>query len=156
MDSFITLVCSFRSQSQTMLLSCMKRISGFYLHSEYNLNIFAQTLTSWMKWILLPLSFICYAPSHLLFSGSWNIASSFPLGLELFSLPFTWLTHPWDELKYHHPERPSLTILSGQVSLITTLLFSVIALMVSFTVPRIICHCMYIVYVLVTKTFTYL
>lgn len=67
-SSFIALVCNFRIQSQIMLLSCVKPISGFSLHSEYNLNIFPQTLASCIKWLLLPPSFIfCYIPSCLFF-----------------------------------------------------------------------------------------
>lgn len=126
MDSFIALVCNFRSQNPTMLISCVKHISGFSLPLEYNLNIFPQTQTCSMKWLLLPLSFIfCYVSSHLLFLWFWNIPSCFlPQGLfawarTLFSLPFTFwcileisayhrprkafLDHPlWAGLPYHH------------------------------------------------------
>lgn len=52
------------------------------------------------------------------------------------------------------PGRPFLAILSGQVSLTTTLLLSVTALMVSFIIPRIICYCTFTVYVLVLNRFT--
>lgn len=64
-SSFIALVCSFSSQSQIMLLSCMKPISGFScgIQSKH----LSTDLTSCIKWLLLPPSIICYIPSCLLF-----------------------------------------------------------------------------------------
>ena len=57
------------------------------------------------------------------------------------------------QLKYNHSRMAFLTILFGKVWLTSTP--AIIALRVSFTVPGIICHCTFIVYLLVVNSLVY-
>lgn len=151
-------VCNFSIQSQIMLLPC-SNTSVASLCPQNKIQSFLPT--SCIKWPWLPRSSIlfCYLPCHLIFS--WNIPRSFPpqdlsLRLELSSTCPAFGQVILQTLKYHQlgkafPDPPFL----GGFPHYQPLSFSIIALRVSFIVPSIICHHVFIVYLLV-KRFTYL